>query len=370
MSKSISRADIADFTAFSSALSLGTAQMKELSNRFAVLSTVSDTLASKLGKLSSNAASMMSFCQTITTYCQCKETHSSKTESGSWQHPETTDQLFVLSTAVLAGVKLWAEATKWLWRAVFKPVATALMDRALIPMWRVVVASEALAAVTETAVEFAAALATLASSPAILLAATAALVAAAAYAVRRKWSVIVRIIGELTAAVSRETNAIVGKLTSVVVGLENGTTQDFEPAGRATSRERLSRGLRASASAAVVSFAHNVFPVALQSLRAVEPWQIWDGFQPERLSARRAVAMARLTAPLLVAPTMANISSDRSTTRESSVSMIFNSTPTIVINGCQSDGIEHRIEEALRQHREAIYLEWSRELQRRQRTEL
>ena len=63
-----------------------------------------------------------------------------------------------------------------------------------------------------------------------------------------------------------------------------------------------------------------------------------------------------LTAPLLVAPTMANISSDQATTQESSASMVFNSTPTIVINACQPGDIEHRIAEALRQHREAIFV--------------
>jgi hypothetical protein len=364
MSENMSRADIVDFRAFASALSLGTARMNQLSTRFAKLSTLSDILASKLGKLSSNAASMMSFCQTITTCCQCQENSPSKTGSSSWPHLETTDQLFVLSTAVLAGVKLWAEATKRLWRAVVIPIAAALIGRALIPMWRAMVASEALAAVTEAAVELAAAVATLASSPIIVLPAATALITAVSYLVWRNWSAIVKVIGRLTAAVSREVINVIGKMASAVVGPENGTTAE-----NGTSRDRRSSGFRAFATTAVTSSAANLVRLAPPSLRAIEPSQIWNGFQAGRLSARRAVATAMLTAPLLVAPTMINASSDRTIPTASSASMVFNSTPTIVIHACQPGDIEHRIAEALRQHREVIFVEWSRELQRRQRTE-
>jgi len=236
-------------------------------------------------------------------------------------------------------------------------------------MWRAVVASEALAAVTETAVESAAALATLASSLVIVLTAITALSAAVAYLIWRNWSAIGKVIGRVTAIVSHELRGLSGTLASGLVGPKSATTRDFERGGNATSRERSSRGSRAFVSAAVTSFGANALPVAPPSLRTIEPSQMWDGFQAGRLSARRAVATAMLTAPLLVAPTMGNISSDRSTTQESSVSMIFNSTPTIVINAGQSDDIGDRIEEALKQHRESIFAQWSRELQRRQRTE-
>ncbi len=369
MSEKVSSADIADFAAFSSALSFGTAQMNKLSTGFAIASTLSDTLASQLRRLSTYATSMMSLCQAITTCCQCQERAPTERGSTSWQNLETADRIFVLSTAVIAGLKLWTEAAKWLWRAVVKPIGTTAIGWVLVPMWRAVAASEALAVVTETAGELAAALAVLAGSPAIVLTATAALIAAVAYVVWRNWNAIVKVIGRLTAAVSREVLSAIGKLASVVVGPENGAPQDFESAEKATSRVRPSSGLRAFAPATVASFAAKALPITPPSFRTIEPSQIWGGLVAGRLSARRAVATAMLAAPLLVAPAMAKMAPDRSTTQESSVSMVFNSTPTIVSNGCHSDGIEHRIEEALRRHREAIYVEWSRELQRRQRTE-
>jgi hypothetical protein len=85
---------------------------------------------------------------------------------------------------------------------------------------------------------------------------------------------------------------------------------------------------------------------------------------------RKAAAIAMLSTPLLAAPAMATISSGQpKLDAAGSTTIAINSTPTIIINACQPDDIERRVLEALGQHREAIYAQWCRELQRRQRTE-
>ncbi len=263
------------------------------------------------------------------------------------------------------------EALKWIWTTgipLFSSVKVAL-GRIGISLWQAVAASEALAALSETAVELAAALATLAASPAILLTAIAGLIAAGSYLVWYNWGAIAKVIGRSTAAVSREVTNVIGKLASVVVGVENGTPQDFEPAGSATSHKQTGRRGNGLAPRMLAWIATHGLPAEPPSLQVIKASQMWSGFQPGSVSLGRAVAMAMLTAPLLVAPAMANMSSDRATAQEANVSMVFNSIPTIVINACQPGDIEHRIAEALRQHREAIFVEWSRELQRRQRVE-
>ncbi len=366
MRKKLHPVDIARFTAFAVAISAGTARVNNFSARLNTLSNASDLAALQIAKLSSSAAQMMASCQRLTTACHCTDSQSTSKSSFSSSWLDRAQQIFVSGTALLASTAVLVEALKWIWTTglpLFWSVKVAL-GRVAVSLWQVVAASEALAAISETAVELAAVLATLTASPAVLLTATAALLTAVSYLVWRNWSAIVKVIGRLTAAISREMINVIGKMASVVVGPENGTTAE-----NGTSHERTVRALRAFASGAVASFPAGVFPITLRSLRTTEPLQRWDGILMGGLRTGRAAALAILSSPLLVAPAMATVSPDRTTTQEASVSMVFNSTPTIVINGCQSDGIERRIEEALRQHRESIFAQWSRELQRRQRTE-
>jgi hypothetical protein len=157
--------------------------------------------------------------------------------------------------------------------------------------------------------------------------------------------------------------------SSINLGLKSDSPDQPEPAGDATSRERARRGLRAFACATGTSVAAAVLLATPPSLRRLGASQLRNELEAGGLSARRAVPTAMLTAPSLVAPRMASISSDQATAEKSKAPMVFNSAPTIVINAWQPDDIESRVKDALEQHRETIYAQWSRELQRRQRTE-
>jgi hypothetical protein len=48
---------------------------------------------------------------------------------------------------------------------------------------------------------------------------------------------------------------------------------------------------------------------------------------------------------------------------------VINSSPTIMVNPKDRTDLKAELLDALRNHREALYEQWSRELQRRQRTE-
>jgi hypothetical protein len=101
-----------------------------------------------------------------------------------------------------------------------------------------------------------------------------------------------------------------------------------------------------------------------------QPPRIWKSIERRPITVRKAAAIAMFGTPLLVAPSLATVSPTQPRVdRAGSAAMVINSAPTIVINSCPPDDIEHRVLEALKQHREAIYVQWSREMQRRQRTE-
>jgi hypothetical protein len=57
------------------------------------------------------------------------------------------------------------------------------------------------------------------------------------------------------------------------------------------------------------------------------------------------------------------------TERRSEPRLVINSSPTIIVNPKDRTDLKGELLEALRSHREALYEQWSRELQRRQRTE-
>ena len=84
----------------------------------------------------------------------------------------------------------------------------------------------------------------------------------------------------------------------------------------------------------------------------------------------RASAVAMIAAPLLVTPAGAELTSIRAEHHLNRAgSVTINSSPTIHINVSKCEDIEQLVLEALRHHRETIYMQWCCELQRRQRTE-
>ena len=219
----------------------------------------------------------------------------------------------------------------------------------------------------------------LAASPLFVLlaeiAAAVAVLAGAAYLVWRNWSAIVGAIRRAASAVSRDVIAIMSKLASAVMGGPEGSTrEDLRPAGDAAIRRPMrSRGwssLLSIAPAVLESVASGSTGGAAFAFMAWKQPGLWSGSQPGQLTLRKATAIAMLAAPLLAAPMLAAVPSGRQRTgTESLASVVINSAPTVVINSNQPADIEHQVLEALRQHREAIYEEWHRELRRRQRTE-
>jgi len=89
------------------------------------------------------------------------------------------------------------------------------------------------------------------------------------------------------------------------------------------------------------------------------------------ITLRRTAVIATLAAPLLAAPALAAIPAAHRAPGDASCqpSIVINSTPTVVVNSYQSSDIERQVLEALKQHRDALYEQWHREVRRRQRTE-
>ncbi len=85
---------------------------------------------------------------------------------------------------------------------------------------------------------------------------------------------------------------------------------------------------------------------------------------------RHSVIAAALAAPMLSAPTMAAVPTcQREAEPAYSNSLVINSSPSITIKVSDASEIERRVLDALRQHREALYDQWHREVRRRQRVE-
>jgi hypothetical protein len=82
--------------------------------------------------------------------------------------------------------------------------------------------------------------------------------------------------------------------------------------------------------------------------------------------SRGAEAVTRL--PPLARSTRLTIS-ENSKAAARPAPVVLNSSPTVVINTRESDDIEQRVLAILREHRADLYTQWSRELQRRERTE-
>jgi len=366
--------DTTCMSAFLAAISAGTERVNDLSARLSALAAISGTAALQIAGLS-NAAHTMATGQALATRCQCKceaPTKPPSTVSSLW---EKAWKGFFLGAAAIGAAGLWSAAAKRLWAIISAPIVMnglAAIGRMVTSLRAVEFASEAFVAVAETLGELFAAVAALAASvPIAAMVAAAAHLAGSAYLMWRNWSAIVRAIRRLCAAVSHAAISIMDKLASAVMGEPEGSsTEDSGPAGDAVLRRHARDRLYGLAPSLLASVFASPRPVSSRGFTALNQAQLWSGFQQRPLAVRKAAAIAMLSVPLLAAPAMANLSSGQSRPDTAgSAAIVINSTPTIVINACQPDDIEQRVLEALRQHREAIYVQWSRELQRRQRTE-
>ena len=203
----------------------------------------------------------------------------------------------------------------------------------------------------------------------ISIAATAAagvIVGAAQPLMRRSWNAIPRSIQNAMPSAWREAMAHIGKFRSAVTGEPEGSIAETGVADRSASDrcgrlKLVSAGLRSAG----IGFSS----VAQQALTASTQPQFSMSVE-RKPSAFKAAAMALLGTPLLTAPALAGIARIQPGLEPAGVSqVVINSNPTIVINAGQADDIEDRVLQALSQHREAIYSQWLREVQKRQRTE-
>jgi hypothetical protein len=367
--------DTTRISAFLAAISAATERVNNLSARLTTLAAVSGTAALQIAGLS-NAAHTVATGQALATGCQCKceaPTTPPPTASSLW---EKAWKGFFLATAAIGAAGIWLAAMKRLWAILTSPIVInglAAIGRIVMSLRLVEFAFEAVAAVAETLGELfvaAAALVTGLSIPTIAIGAV--LLAGASYLVWRNWSAIVRAIRRLGTAVAHEATSIMHKLMTAVEGgePEGSSTEDVGSAGDAGISQRKRSRPYNIAPSVFDSVAASFSSVPFRAFAALNKPQLWHGFQQEPLTVRKAVAIALLGVPLLAPPAMAAFPSRQGGAEAACApSITINSSPTIVINSSQTADFEQQIMEALRRHREALYEQWCRELQRRQRTE-
>ncbi len=367
--------DTTRVSAFFAAISAATERVNDFSGRLATLSNMSDTAAFNIAKLSTSAAQMVAVGQRLATCCQYTGSATSEKSSSASSYVETALPCFVTSITLFGGVKLYAEASEWLWMTGI-PLAirgAAAIGRLVLPLQRAVSAWEAVAAIVETVGELIAAVGTLAASlPVAATVAAAALLAGSAHLVWRYWSAIVRAIPRLVAAVAQEAISIMHKLMTAVEGgePEGSSTKDGGSAGDAGISQRKRGPLYSIVPSVFDSVAARLSSVPPRAFAALNQPPLWHGFQQEPLTVRKAVAIALLGIPLLAPTAMAAFPSRQGGAEVACApSIIINSSPTIVINSSQPFDIEDHIADALRRHRDALYEQLCSELQRRQRTD-
>jgi hypothetical protein len=365
MNEKLHSANVAGFTAFAAPISAATAGVNEFGARLTTHPNAADMTALHTAKLSWSAAQRGLSYQHLTTYCQWADSTSFSRSAFSSSLLDRVQQVFVSGTILPASTAVLMKAVNWIW-AIGIPLerwVAVARGQILTSLSRAVRTSESLIAMAGTAKELVAGLATLAGNPVIVPTATAALVAAVSHSIWRNRSAMVKIIRRLASAVSGETASMIGELVSVMIGPEEGSKGDLELARNGVSRRATSGRLNGPGSSRLIPWS----PPVLALLNKPGVW----GDSPSRpATLRTAAAIAMLSTQLLAAPAIASIvPSQPGPNTVGADALTINSTPTIVINACQPDDIENRVKAALEEHREAIYTQWSRELQRRQRTE-
>jgi hypothetical protein len=347
MSENVSPGNIAGFAAFASTLSVGTAPRSGFGARLTTLFNVSELAALKTSHLSSKAARIVSYTSQL----------------------ETPDGVFVLGAALLTGAKLWADAAKSFWRNGLAPIGaggTSAIGRGIIPIWRAASGAQSFATVIERGTDVGA----IGSAAPAATTEIVPLTAGVASLMWTNWAAVVLGLCKMVAAVSHEALTIIGRVASVVSGAPQ--VRSIEGLGEASARARYSGananqyGLISSVLASVAASESLMSPRALANLNQPE---FRNSSQQGLLTFGRAAAIAMLSAPLFVGPKASMLQDPQRIDKACSASIVINSTPTIVINSSQAAEIEHQVLEALAHHREAIFEQWSRELQRRQRTE-
>ena len=192
----------------------------------------------------------------------------------------------------------------------------------------------------------------IATNPWVWLAASTAIDAYVAYKYRRE---IVAFLAKFRDALETFATALFNYVEIAVASIAIEITNAF---GRAL-RTEIWRPLRPNRY------------LGSQSLNRDGAGDLTTGHLQSRLiTLQRAAVIATLAMPLVAAPSLAAIPATRGVGDGARTpSIVINSMPTVVVNSQQSGDIERQVIEALRQHREALYEQWHREVQRRQRTE-
>ena len=366
MTESVKSGDLGRLTAFAAALSSATIRVNDFSTQLIAPSKTFQEAARQIAHLSSSAAQITAPSQQITTSSQCACAVPTEPTSSASSFLDTIKRVFVPVAALVTTTGAFLAAGRWLLTIDIGLRLTKTLSaigEAMAGFWAVVDASEIFAAVAEAATELTAAVAALAASPVLAVIAEIAVAVAAlagvAYLIWRNWHAIVTILRTAAKAVSGEAVTLMRKVSAAL----NGDSQERIEEDPELSADIAKRGR--TWARPTTYFAK--LPL-LASAPSGQP-SIGPHFLGGAGSLRNA-ALLMLAAPLLAAPTLAGVPSGRPVIDGiGAASIVINSSPTITVNCSETDDIQPRMLEVLRQHREAIYEQWCSEVQRRQRTE-
>jgi hypothetical protein len=358
---------------FVAAISVAAEQVSALNARLATLANVSGMKAIQVGKLPFSIVQMMTHSRVLAKYCHAKDgATSSRRTITTLSLLETARRLAALGVGVSTSGGVWSRATRWLQITSLAPAVTsgiATAERADRKMWRSVTDSNGFSSTAKLPVKVVPALAQESMH--------AGLRADAASVMWSSWSPILDALRASGTAVHDELITFIGKVVSGMesASSDSGTRVYEKPVspggagGRPATLSAMSR-VRAIPPALLNSVAPIATQAATCGFVSLNPSDSQIDFQRSHLTLREVAAITVRNAPLLAAPSMVAIpSARRQADTVSEPSLVINSAPTVVINSNQPLDIEHRVLEALRQHREALFDQWQRGLQRRQRTE-
>ncbi len=364
--------DIARFAAFAATLSVGTAGITGLDFRFAKRSNESETTVPEVARFFPSAFQMAAPGQRTASYGQRMGSIGSQMFGASTPLIVNVDQLFVSGVTLLRSVAALSDVLKWL--------RTSAMP---LPMREASTISPA-AAIGRRAFSVQESLGTIGEAAKVVVAAvvqigargltatgvmTATLLGGAAVSLHN-WNAFVKSVVRMTVSASHEAMASTGRFASAAVGETEKSDAEKPSVVDPASSARRGWGRLKQVTAELDSTAIGGRPVARQELTPLNYSQFCTHFDRGSATQRRLATVAMLSTSLLAAPVQATISDLRPRGETMGFSPVaIASNPTIVINTDQADDIEQRVLKALRQHGETIYAQWSRELQKRQRTQ-
>jgi len=162
--------DIARVSAFVAAISPATERVNDFTARLGTLVSVSGKAELQIANVPTSAVQTIAYSQALATYCRgtC-DVRPGEPNNGS-SFPAEVSREFFRGAIAIGVARLSVEAIKWLRTSYVGQIAKSglyAMGRAATFLWEFMSASEALAAVTETAGELIAAVAALAASIAL-----------------------------------------------------------------------------------------------------------------------------------------------------------------------------------------------------------